>query len=261
MKSSSPYTTWEDQQMDKFELDSFAHNRKNILDAPIDKLIDDLKKEIEKAFEDHNYWVNLEENNPAKFRELEDQANLSDHTLYSQMAGYITDAMYMEEELFALFEMKIIYAFKHLEINIKQLLFQVYQDEYINRQFKWDSIVQFLHSKNIAARDLLDYDNVNQLRNLNNSLKHADKVIDQSVKNIPELAGKETMEYKDLELFYQRVKQSPTNFLTSLVSAVFKDMYSFPYERVVELAKSYALRMEKKDADIFKEELLKLYKQ
>lgn len=249
----------EQRQLNQISLDTFTHGRDNILDNPVDKLNQTLKSQIDNAWSDHNKWIELEQNNPIRFNELEEQANQTGHSLHSQMQGYIQDVIYLEDELFALFEMKIIYAFKHLEINIKQLLSAAYQDNYINRQFKWDAIVQFLNSKNIAAKDINDYDNINQLRNLNNSLKHSDRVIDQSIKHIPEFKDKETLHYNDLELFYNRVKRSPDVFLTSLISYVFKDIYTFPYERVAEMAKSFALRMDKKDAKVFSEELMKHY--
>lgn len=104
-----------------------------------------------------------------------------------------------------------------------------------------------------------DYENINELRNVNNTLKHSDRIIDQSIRNIAEFGGKDTLTYIDLELFYNRVKKSPAIFLGSLVSYVFKDIYSFTPERIFEMARSLALRMEKEDAVEFCEELLKLY--
>lgn len=259
MKNNSANDIWEQREMNKIGLDTFFHNKENILDYPVDKLIESLKIQITKAYAEHNEWIELEEKNPDRFRELEEQANRTEHTLYSQMYGYIQDAIYLEDELFALFEMKIIYAFKHLEINIKQLLFAAYQDNYINKQFKWDSIIQFLNSKNIVAKELNEYESINQLRIVNNSLKHSNKVIDQSLKNITEFKNKEALSYIELELFYNRIKKSPNIFLTSLASNVFKDVYSFTQERIFDIAQSFALRMDKKDAIEFSKELLKFY--
>jgi hypothetical protein len=253
------FTVIEQRQMNQIGLDTFTHGRENILDYPVDKLIQDLKTRINNAYSEHNHWIELEQNNPERFKELEEQANQTGHSLREQMYGYIQDVIYLEDELFALFEMKIIYAFKHLEINIKQLLFAAYQDNYINRQFKWEAIIQFLSSKEIVAKEVNDYENITQLRNLNNSLKHSDKTIDQSIKNIPEFKDKENMHYSDLETFYRRVKKSPNVFLTSLISFVFKDLYTFNHERILEIAKSFALRMDKAVAMQFSEELRRHY--
>jgi hypothetical protein len=247
------------RQLNQYNLDTFTHDKQNILDYPVDKLIQDLKKQVNDTYVEHDKWIELEQNNPNRFKELDEKANLTGHSLHLQMYSYIQDVIYLEDELFALFEMKVIYAFKHLEINIKQLLLAAYQENYINRQFKWDTIVSYLNSKNINAKELNDYNNINELRNVNNSLKHSDRVIDQSIKNIPEFKDKETLHYSDLEAFYNRVKNSPNFFLTSLISFVFKDLYAFPHERVSELAKSFATRMDKKDALQFVDELLKYY--
>ena len=259
MKEFSFNAIWEEREMGKIGLDTFPMNKDNILDYPIDKLIESLKSQVTESYDEHEKWIELEKNEPERFNELEKIANQTGHSLHSQMYGYIQDVFYSEDELFALFEMKIIYAFKHLEINIKQLLFSAYHDKYINRQFKWDSIIQFLNSKSIIAKELNEYENINQLRNVNNSLKHSDKVIDLPIKNIPEFKDKDTFTYSDLELFYNRVKKSPNTFLISLASFVFKDIYTFTTERISEIAKSFALRMDKKDAINFSEELLKLY--
>lgn len=259
MKVNSANAILEEREMSKIGLDTFPLDKNNILDYPLDKLIESFKSQIKEAYSEHNHWIELEKNNPERFNELEEQASQTGHSLHSQMYEYIQEVLYLEDELFALFEMKIIYAFKHLEINIKQLLFAAYQDNYINRQFKWDSIIQFLNSKKIIAKDLNDYENINQLRNVNNSLKHSDKVIDQSIKNISEFKEKDILSYYELELFYNRIKESPNTFLTSLASFVFKDIYTFTHERVFEIAKSFALRMDKKDAMRFSEELLKFY--
>jgi hypothetical protein len=253
------FSILEQRQMNQISLDTFIHGRENILDYPVDKLIQSLKTQIDQAYSEHNTWIELEKNNPERFNELDEQANQTGHSLHTQMYRYIQDVIYLEDELFALFGMKIIYAFKHLEINIKQLLFAAYQDNYINRQFKWDAIIQFLNSKSIVVKDLNDYDSINQLRNLNNSLKHSDKTIDQSIKNIPEFKDKETIHYSDLENFYNRIKRSPTVFLESLVSFVFKDIYTFTHERISEIAKSFVLRMDKNIAIKFSKELLKYY--
>ena len=249
------------RQKSQMGLDTYALNKDNILDYPVDKLILDIKNKIKTELEEHERWINLQDNDPERFKELEELANLTGDSLYRQMYSYIQNASSLEDELLVLFEMKIIYAFKHLEINIKKLLFSAYDDPYINRQFKWDTIIQFLQSKKINAKDLNAYEEINQLRNLNNTLKHSDREIDQFIKNIPEFKDKELISFIELELFYKRIKKAPSVFLDSMVSAIFKDLYTFDHDRIVSMATSLALRMEKKDADVFCEELFKLYDQ
>ncbi len=65
----------EQRQMNQISLDTFTHGKENILDYPVDKLIEDLKSQVKKAYAEHDEWIELEQNNPEKFNELEEQAN------------------------------------------------------------------------------------------------------------------------------------------------------------------------------------------
>ena len=251
---------WEERKMSQYSLDTFAYERGNIFDSPIDTLIENLKAKFNHALKEYNKLEGLYNKDRSMYYELEEEANLRGESVQMQMLNYFEEARYLENELFSLFEMKIIYAFKHLEINIKQLLTSAYKYDSINRQYKWDSIVQFLNSKEINPKELNFYEEVNQLRYLNNSLKHSDRVIDQSLKNINEFKDKISFSYGELELFYNRIKQAPDKFLTSLTSQVFKDLYTFSEDRILGIAKSFGLRMEKNEALQFAEELKKLYK-
>lgn len=259
MKDNSAEDIWQKREMNKMGLDTFSMYKENVLDPPIDNLLASLKTQLIAANSEYQKLMKLEQNNPREYMELEEKENLKGTSLQAAIMNYFQERIYLEDELFVLFEMKIIYAFKFLEINIKQLLSAAYDDNSIKRQFRWESISQFLKSKNIFIKDLNDYENIDQLRNVNNSLKHSDKVVDQNIKQIEEFRNKDTLNYPDLESFYNRVKKSPDIFLNSLVHYVFKDLYSFPHERIFELAKSFALRMDKNDATEFSHELLKLY--
>jgi molecular chaperone DnaK (HSP70) len=108
------FTVFEQRKMNQHSLDTFTHGKENVLDYPVDNLIRELKTKVQDANNEHNKWIKLEETNPEEFRKFEEKANQIGESLHSQMFGYIQDIMYLEDELFALFEMKIIYAFKHL---------------------------------------------------------------------------------------------------------------------------------------------------
>ncbi|HEY8660104.1 MAG TPA: hypothetical protein VIL78_13810 [Hanamia sp.] len=259
MKDNSPEDIWEKREMNKMGLDTFLMRKENLLDPPIDNLIKSLKTRRIAARSEYQKLTKLERGNPEEFRKLEEKENLSGTSLQASMINYFQEIIYLEDELFVLFEMKIIHAFKFLEITIKQLLSAAYEDNSVKQQFRWESIGQFLNSKNILIKDINDYENIEKLRNVNNSLKHSEKEIDHRIKQIQEFKNKDTLNYIDLESFYTRIKKSPAIFLNSLVHYVFKDLYTFPHERIFELSKSFALRMDKKDAMEFSKELLRFY--
>ena len=73
----------------------------------------------------------------------------------------IRDVVYREEQMYAIWEMQIIYAYKHLEINIKKLLNIAYNYQKQNL-YKFDILESFLKRKGINIKDLpyrINYNN------------------------------------------------------------------------------------------------------
>jgi hypothetical protein len=137
------------------------------------------------------------------------------------------DIIFLEEELKALAEMKIIYAYKHFEISLKFMI-KAYYKETEKQLFKWGNIITFLKSKNIDIKQVEKYDEINQLREANNAIKHA--TISKSRISIPEFENKDIITYKDILQFYQRIEDSPFDFFISLNSFIQKDLYEYNEE-------------------------------
>lgn len=176
------------------------------------------------------------------------------------MHDYLRAASYIQDELSTLFEMKIIYAFKHLEIEIKNLISASLNDKSIGKYSKWDNLIQYLKSKNIDIKEVKDYREVNQLRTVNNSLKHSNDQIDNSLKGIEEFKEIEYANYETLQKFYNRVKESSNSFLSSLSSAIYENLYEFNDEKIEKISKSIVLRMDKSNADKLIEQIKKKYR-
>jgi hypothetical protein len=251
--------TKESREMNKISLDIFAFDKHNILDYPVDKLIKDLKSEIEKLYDEHNKWIDLSEKNPKEYEDLDEIAQQTGHSLSIQMHQYIKEAIYLNDELLALYEMKIIYAFKHLEINIKKLISAAYDDKSVNKQFKWENLKQYLALKNIDINKIDGFTEVNQLREVNNSLKHSNELND-TLKKFPEFEKEKNISHHMLEDFYERIKNYPNTFLSSLSSNIYEDLYVFDDTKLSDIAKSFALRMEKEIAEKLTEKLINYYK-
>ncbi len=64
----------------------------------------------------------------------------------------LIDVDYIKEEIWALIEMKIIYAFKFLEINIKKLIRTGFSETQTKDFYKWDSLNSFLKGRNIKLQ-------------------------------------------------------------------------------------------------------------
>ncbi len=169
------------------------------------------------------------------------------------------DTEFYYEKLIALSEMNIVYAYKDFEINLKKLIGAAYGVD--TKQFyKWETIMKFLKLKGINPSSLEGFQQVSDLKNINNHIKHSvSPKIDKSIKSIPEFSKEENIEYDSLNQFYKRIKNAPLIFLDSISSEVDKDLYEFDSDKLRSIAEEMALRMDEETAMELIKELRRLY--
>lgn len=244
-----------DREIKQHSIHTFLFDIDNVLDDAIDELIKNKKVELKSHIKElKKYQKDLDE--------LDENDYDSDTyvTTQAEILGVSQDVMYIEEVLSSLFEVKIIYAYKHLEITLKSFLSYAYEEKSINKSFKWQSFVDLLKSKRINMNGLNGYTEVNELRIANNSFKHSGNEVDNSIQSIKEFRKGKYINYNDLEKFYARIKEYPKIFLNSLQAAVNDDLFEFSDDRLKSVAESFALRMDEDTAKKFANTLLKLYK-
>lgn len=227
---------------------SYSYNDK--FDSTIEKLISELKIEIEKLVTEYNNIDNvIDVKAGAKgYRELKNKIEFKLRNIKSK-----------KYDLFILYELKVIYAYKYFEIRLKKLLSQAYPNELISEIHRWDNLKKFLEKKGISVKNITNFKEVDELRNTNNNFKHSGNIVKDEIKNIPEFKSKEFLKYEDLEKFYDRVKTSPKAFLKSLSDTIIDDLYEFDDKKIDSIAFSIARRMEKEDALKFIKSFSKLY--
>jgi hypothetical protein len=229
-----------DRYMSKSGLMSFVHNLKgNSFNELVFEQTEMLQKELNKTIKD--------------FTENQDES-------YMENAYYLhLDTEFLEDKLSALSEMNIVYAYKDFEINFKKLISAAYRID-IKEFYKWETIETFLKSKGIKLSELNGFQEVNDLRKVNNHIKHSVyRKIDNKLKSIKEFNKEESLQHDSLSLFYKRIKNTPYTFLYDVASEIYKDLFEFDTVRLKSIAKKTALRMERKSAMILIDELKKLY--
>ena len=231
----------------------------NKFDRPVDELIKELKLEREKEYSDFSHWNELETSNPEKYNYLNEIANQTGHSIEAQMQEDIKTAMFIEDELTALLEMKIIYAFKHLEINIKKLILYYYKELPLSKP-KWHDIERFFKRQNIPLTKIQEYSEVNELRLVNNSLKHSHEGIDQNILKIKEFKNGSLQDFESLDKFYERIEHSSALFFTSLMEKIEKEISNFNNKKLEKIAEKATNRMNKEVAEKLITEIRKKYK-
>lgn len=183
----------------------------------------------------------------------------SDEYERGDYSGSTMEIYFMEQELKATSEMKILYAYKHFENKLKFLLSAAYGASK-SKLFKWEFVIEFLKEKNIDIKSINCYAEINELRNLSNFIKHSDDIKNDSrVMSIKEFKKKPLILYNDLLVFYKRIENAPSAFIYSLSDYIYKDLYVFDESRIDQEAEKIALRMNETQVSILIEKLKEKY--
>ncbi|WP_341899889.1 hypothetical protein [Fluviicola taffensis] len=128
----------------------------------------------------------------------------------------IVEEILTAEKIKILAEMKIIYAYKTFESALKHILSNMYSDFESRKASGIDKVSTFLSQHGVELSEIENYFEVDQLRRVNNSIKHSNILETDEIENIIEFTGKDLVEYNDILIFYQRVSKVIPNFFDSL---------------------------------------------
>lgn len=171
-----------------------------------------------------------------------------DIKVYDEMGELFTDDYWSIEHLNVLSEMKIIYLFKSVENTMKSLINIGYPKINTRDFFQWDSMASFFKSINIKISDFAGYDEVTELRMVNNSFKQ-NSSINNEINKIREFKNELQFSYVNFEKFHNRIKSKIQIFIKLLGQAIIKDLYVFGDARVEKISDDFKLRM---DEDVLK---------
>lgn len=139
---------------------------------------------------------------------------------YENQGAYYVEKS-LDEELMALHEMQIIYSFKQIEISLKKFILLLKPEIDLKRVQRWDSLKAEFKGFAIKLSEAKGYTFINQLREVNNALKHSAKVTDGVKKmNIKEFSGLSLFTPESLAKFHSNVPEHKKVFLNSVAYAV-----------------------------------------
>ena len=158
---------------------------------------------------------------------------------------YMTEMQvyFLQNELMALSKMKLIYMYMNFEIHIKKLISIAY-NEVENDLYNWEKVISFFKSKDIEIKKLENYSDVNDIRNLSNSIKHSEGLINERTRNIDEFKGRKTADVDILNKFYERTMDSPKELIGKLTKEINKDLYEFSEARLDSITRDFNMRMD-----------------
>ena len=101
--------------------------------------------------------------------------------------------------------MKIVYGYKNFEIALKHFLSVIYSKFDKKKASNKKYLRKFFKEENIELDDIRYVLEIDQLRRVNNAIKHSSILEAEEIHNIPEFHSKEILEYTDILNFYNRV--------------------------------------------------------
>lgn len=215
------------------------------LDFTYEEAIKPRERDLEeKISESHN----LESDVMCQIGELGD--NFEDSSpekmeLYNSLGEAYNNAMALEDQLLAIKEMKIVSLYKNVEILLKEMIITAFPTESKNDLFKWDSMKTIFRIKGINFTNLPGYEFVNQLRLVNNNIKHSSAIGSEIHKQgIIEFKNDDVMTVKNLDDFYNRIKGHIKPFLKSVTDGIYSNVFEFDDSRIEMIAKEYAQVMD-----------------
>lgn len=223
------------------------------------KLFDEAIEGVEKELADLNTSsevrrMKLMEEIP-KFNEDQiDEISDEEWKVIDQLVDFEMDYSINYGYLESLAEMKIGFCYKQFEVALKELTLLAYNVVNPKSLFKWDTIRGEYNAKGIIFSERDGYVEIEQLRSVNNAIKHGGEVSKIQF-NPPEFVGKDDLEYRDLVAFYERVNAMPVEFLKSLIQAILADLYTFDEDRIAIISEEYKERMDAETLEAFREAL------
>ena len=222
--------------------------------------LDDLSKEIKEIEQKIQELKQEKDDYPENMRyDTDGKPDESYMNLFAEEGGLAYEIDLLSSQKLAIEEMKVVGLYKDFEIFLKELITISFPDAVTKELYKWENVKSFLKSYSIQVGDIRNQGVINELRIVNNNIKHSN-TIEDAVKNIPEFENKEEFDYEGLSQFYDRVRNEPVNFLDSLVDKILAYLFVFDEERIDKIASEYEGRMDKDTAMKFAEALLQKFR-
>lgn len=230
------------REFNKYGLETYLRdyefpNLEFLLKAAIDSLLDNLKKA-------ENEYDEVVKNNTNK--------ESSNYYFYTE------EIFSIQERLLSIYEMIIVNDYKEFELILKRLLkASLNIDEKNFRSF--DNVKYLVKSKGIVFAEIKNYNDINDLRKINNYIKHSNlNKIPDKLKQIPEFRKIEQIEYVELMKFHRRIEKLRYNFILDLKHKIYLYLYEYDDERINNIALRMSKVMDTKHVDLLIKKLIEL---
>ncbi|ALO36189.1 hypothetical protein CMT41_16715 [Colwellia sp. MT41] len=167
--------------------------------------------------------------------------------IYNDQADIQHTIFILDGQMVSMKEMQIVYLYKNIEIILKEIIRTAFPGEEKRDLFAWDNMKSFFKLKQIEFTSIKEFEYVNQLRIVNNNIKHSSEIGSEiQKKGIKEFKDLYEFNFNSLTDFYNRVKIHIEPFLDKVAINVNSHLFEFSDERIDSIVKGYAQHMDER---------------
>ncbi len=211
-----------------------AKSRKDILTAQTNQILSEIENSSPESFEIENLDFEPSQKEQALFEELGENEWLIESN---------------NDSLLSLSEMRVIFLFKTIENAIKEILVIAFPKAQKKSLYRWDVIVNLLKSNGVELDKIEGYNAANQLRIVNNNIKHSSNIVDET-KKIPYWKHETNFTYENLDTFYNNICNLIIKFMKGLGEAIVIAVYEVSNEKLDEMAQVIFDQLETKSVGV-----------
>lgn len=211
-----------------------AESRKDILTEQTNQILSEIENSTPEQFEIEHFDFEPSEKEQTIFEELGESEWLIESN---------------KDSLLSLSEMRVIFLFKTIENAIKEILVIAFPKIQKKSLYRWDVMVNFLKSNDVELGKLEGYDTANQLRIVNNNIKHSSNIAEET-KKILYWKHETNFTYKNINTFYNNIHKLIIKFMKDLGEAIVIAVYELTNEKLDEISQIIFDRLETKRVEV-----------
>ena len=232
----------------KVEIFCVTQNHYNMLEISTEKIFGELEDRFEKLSNE------LKLNDQQTQNYFDSKNKIPDLDFISKLdtsQRILNELNWVSDHLKILTEMRIIHLFKSVELNLKSIIKIAYPKTESKYFYNWENLNSFFKSLEINYSKCEGYNEVNDLRKVNNSIKH-NSTFSYEIKNILEFKNNsEIINYKNYNKFYNRVITFANIYVKKISEAIILERFDFNDEKLNKLTEEFKMRMDKTQLDNF----------
>jgi hypothetical protein len=203
----------------------------------IENKITELKDDEQKLLSD---FSKLESGEDGDMHPTNDQIDI-----YNDQADIWHTIFILDGQMVSMKEMQIVYLYKNIEILLKEIIRTAFPGEDKKDLFAWENMKSFFRLKQIDFTSIKEFEYVNQLRIVNNNIKHSSEIGSEiQKKGIKEFKDLQEFNFNSLTEFYNRVKAHIEPFLENVTKNVNSHLFEFSDDRINNIVQNYAQHMD-----------------